>query len=397
MLTQGLISHSTTGATHRLLRIGLGVAILLLPASFALAQVTGSATVRGLVKDPSGAVVPKASVTLTNDATKFERKAKTTEEGVYNFSSLDPGTYSLKVEAQGFKTYEQKGIIVGASDTKGVDAVMEVGAANETVTIQASVEVIQKETGAKENTITSKQIDNTSIISRSALELLRILPGVVAPDEADLQSVTFGGGANANASYNVNGLRGEENNISIDGSRLMDIGSNNGTIITTNADMIQEVKVQTSNYSAEYGSSGVQITATTKNGSSAFHGEGYDYIRNFRLNANDRSNTLFGLSKSEDTYQYPGGNIGGPILIPGTRFNKNRDKLFFFFGYEYYNQALDGGTLRALVPTQDMRNGNFSQSILKAAVTTGAWYQVANSPSGFANGMIPASQMDPNG
>lgn len=359
MLTQGLISHSRLGAKHWLLRIGLGLATLLLPASFALGQVTGSASVRGTVKDPAGAVVPKANVTLINNSTRSVRNAKATDEGLYNFSSLDPGAYTLKVEAEGFKAYEQKGIIVSASDTRGVDAVMEVGAANETVTIQASAEVIQKETGAKENTITAKTIDNTSIISRSALELLKILPGVVAPDETQIQSVTFGGGANANASYNVNGLRGEENNISIDGSRLMDIGSNNGTIITANADMVQEVKVQTSNYSAEYGSAGVQITATTKNGSSGFHGEVYDYIRNYRFNANDRSNTLFGVAKTQDSYQYPGGNVGGPVLIPGTRFNKNRDKLFFFFGYEIQRQQVQLNTIFDRTPTAAERAGMF--------------------------------------
>jgi len=388
MLTQDLTSHSNSGA-RLFLKIGLGLALLLLPASFAIAQVTGSATLRGLVKDPSGAVVPKASVTLTNNATTFERKAKTTEEGVYNFSSIDPGTYTLKVEAQGFKTYEQTGIIVSASDTKGVDAVMEVGAANEVVTIQASVEVIQKETGAKENTITSKTIDNTSIISRSALELLRILPGVVAPDETTIQSVTFGGGANANNSYNVNGLRGENNNISIDGSRIMDIGSNNGTIITANADMVQEVKVQTSNYSAEYGSSGVQITATTKNGSSGFHGEVYDYIRNYRFNANDRSNTLFGLPRSQDSYQYPGGNIGGPVLIPGTGFNKNRDKLFFFFGYEVQRQQVQLNTVLDRTPTLAERAGTFCKN---GAATCDSSQQIHFDPTQFPIGKVFLNQ-----
>jgi hypothetical protein len=269
------------------------------------------------------------------------------------------------------------------------------------VTIQASVEVIQKETGAKENTITSKTIDNTSIISRSALELLKILPGVVAPDETQIQSVTFGGGANANASYNVNGLRGEENNISIDGSRLMDIGSNNGTIITANADMVQEVKVQTSNYSAEYGSAGIQITATTKNGSSGFHGEVYDYIRNYRFNANDRSNTLFGLARSQDSYQYPGGNIGGPVIIPGTKFNKNRDKLFFFFGYEVQRQQVQLPTVLDRVPTLAERAGTFckdgSPPPCKAGVQTLTFDPNAN-PIGkvFINQYPVPNFTDPN-
>src|SRR5213075_2304703 len=108
---------------------------------------------------------------------------------------------------------------------------------------------------------------------------LRILPGVVAPDPNDLEFNSFGGGSNANANYTVNGIRGVNNNVTIDGSRVVDIGSNNGTIITPNVDMVQEVTVKTSNYAAEYGNSGVQVTAKTKGGGKEFHGEAYDYIR----------------------------------------------------------------------------------------------------------------------
>ena len=180
---------------------------------------------------------------------------------------------------------------------------MEVGQPTETVTVTAGTEQLQTETGAKENTITSKQIDNLSIISRSSLELLRILPGVVAPDNTSLESISFGGGANANAQYHVNGLRGEQNNVTIDGSRMIDIGSNNGTVITANPDMVQEVKVQTSNYAAEHGTSAVQISATTKGGSADFHGSVYDYLRNYRFQANDRSNSINNVDATEEQVQ----------------------------------------------------------------------------------------------
>jgi outer membrane receptor for ferrienterochelin and colicin len=119
---------------------------------------------------------------------------------------------------------------------------MEVGQTSEVVTVNATADQIQTETGAKENTITAKQIDNLSIISRSAIELLRILPGVVAPNQDQLESVGFVSGANSSNQYNVNGMRGEQNLITIDGSRMMDIGANNGSIITANPDMVQESK-----------------------------------------------------------------------------------------------------------------------------------------------------------
>ena len=340
----------------------VSIFVLSLTALSVVAQTTGSAILRGTVKDPQGAIIRGATITLTNERTKEERQTKSSEDGTYTFPAVSPGMYTLKAEAGGFKTSSQANVMIETSSTQGIDIAMEVGAPTETVTVSAGVEQLQTETGAKENTITAKQIDNLSIISRSALELLRILPGVVAPDNTDLESISFGGGANRNAGYNVNGLRGEQNNISIDGSRMIDIGANNGTVITANPDMVQEVKVQTSNYAAEHGSSAVQISATTKGGSSGFHGSVYDYMRHWRFQANDRSNSINNIVRPKSKYNYPGGNIGGPVILPGTNFNKNRDKLFFFVGYERYYQQVDEGSALFRVPTLKERNGDFSES-----------------------------------
>ncbi len=343
------------------LRPLLSMILVLMVAASVFGQASGSATLRGRVTDPTGAVIPDLRPTLINEATKDERKAKTNDEGFYVFSAVPPGTYTLRVEGTGFKTYEQTKLILSPSDTRGVDISMEIGQTSETVTVNATVDQIQTETGAKESTITAKQIDNLSMISRTAIELLRILPGVVAPDQTDLESVGFVSGANNSNRYNVNGMRGEQNLITIDGSRMMDIGANNGSIITANPDMVQEVKVQTSNYAAEHGTSAIQISATTKGGSSGFHGSLYDYIRHHRFQANDRSNSINGIERPKSKYNYPGGNLGGPVLMPGTNFNKNRDKLFFFVGYEYYYQRVDEGSSLNVVPTLKQRQGDFSE------------------------------------
>ena len=328
------------------------------------AQVTGSGTLRGTVKDPNGAAIPQTTVTLTNERTKDERKTTTNEEGIYVFSALVPGNYTLRVEAKGFKSLSQSAVAVETSSVRALEITLEIGQPSETVTVVsgAVADQLQTETGARENTITAKQIDNLSIVSRSALELLRILPGVVAPDVTDLEQVSFGGGANANNAYHVNGLRGEQNNVTVDGAKMIDIGSNNGTVITANPDMVQEVRIQTSNYAAEHGTSAVQINATTKGGSSQFHGEVYDYIRNHRFQASDRSNNVRSpiIPKPKSQYNYPGGNVGGPIIIPGSKFNRGRDKLFFFFGYEYYYQRVDEGSFPGFVPTLKQRQGDFS-------------------------------------
>lgn len=339
-------------------------------------QSTGSATLRGTVKDPQGAIVRGAAVTLSNQRTKDERKATTNDDGVFVFAALSPGEYSLKVESPGFKTAEKTHLAIETSSTQSIEIITEIGQPTEIVTITAGLDQLQTETGAKENTISAAQIDNLSIISRSSLELLRILPGVVAPDNTSLESISFGGGANANSQYHVNGLRGEQNSVTIDGSRMIDIGSNNGTMITANPDMVQEVKIQTSNYAAEHGTSAVQIGVTSKGGSSAFHGSIYDYMRDYHFQANDRSNSINGINRPLSKYNYPGGNIGGPVILPWTKFNRNRDKLFFFVGYEYYYQRVDEGSSRSVVPTLKQRNGDFSELLTGAGANLNQGRQV---------------------
>jgi hypothetical protein len=347
--------------------IALSRPLLCLAVVFAVSvsahgQASGSATLRGRVTDPAGAILARIDVTLINEATQDERKTRTNGEGIFVFSSLVPATYTVKVEASGFKAYQQTNIVLSPSDTRGLEVSMEIGQTTESITVNAgTTDQIQTETGAKENTISAKQIDNLSIISRSSIELLRILPGVVAPDQDQLESVGFVSGANSSNAYHVNGMRGEQNLITIDGSRMMDIGANNGSIITANPDMVQEVKVQTSNYAAEHGTSAIQISATTKGGSSGFHGSIYDYLRHHKFQANDRSNSINGIKRPESQYNYPGGNIGGPVLFPGTDFNKNRDKLFFFVGFEYYYQRVDEGSSLQVVPTLKQRQGDFSE------------------------------------
>lgn len=334
-----------------------------------IAQVSSSATLRGTVTDQAGAIVPEATVTLINEKTgTVDRSIKTSDEGIFVFPSINPDVYTLRVEAPNFQTTNLTGITVNPSATRSEDVTLQVGGGENTVDIAASaVEEVKTETSEKSNTITAKQIENLSLIGRSSLELLRVLPGVVAPDQEDLQSIGFNTGANATGSYNVNGLRGVSNNVSIDGSRTVDIGSNNGTIITANNDMVQEVEVKTSNYMAEYGSAGVQISAVTKGGGRDFHGSLYDYVRDRRLQARDRSRSIAGLPRANSQFQYPGGNLSGPVTIPnfgegGPVVRKFDNRLFFFFGLEFQRQRVDPGTFLSQVPTLLERQGDFSQS-----------------------------------
>ena len=143
---------------------------------------------------------------------------------------------------------------------------------------------------------------------------MRILPGVVTEFNQG-ESVGFGAGGNNTQGYTVNGIRSSGNTVSLDGSAIMDIGNNGGVIVSLNNDMVQEVKVQSSNFAAEYGAGGMSVSGVTKSGSSKFHGSAYDYWRDYKFAANDRSNSIAGTEKPKSTYQYPGGNVGGPLVV----------------------------------------------------------------------------------
>jgi hypothetical protein len=360
----------------------------------AAAQGSTTATLRGNVQDSTGGVLPGATVTVTNDGTKAVQTSVTDARGGYLFAALFPGTYDLKVELTGFKAYERKGITLSPSDTRGIDVRLDVGAQSETVLVTGQQEVIQTETGAREGVLSAKQIDNLSVIGRSALELMRILPGVVT-DFNQGESVSFGGGGNATQSYTVNGIRASSNTVTLDGSSLIDIGSNNGVIVSLNNDMVQEVKVQSSNFAAEYGTGGMNVSGVTKSGASKFHGEGYDYVRDSMFAANDRSNSIAGTPKPKSKYQYPGGQLGGPISF-GDNYTKNRDKLFFFLAFEGQRQQVDSGSRFSRTYSQAMRNGDFSELLSNTGSNLNSIAQL-RIPQGFpgAGGPAPNNDMRP--
>jgi hypothetical protein len=360
--------------------------LLTATAASAFAQASTTATVRGHVEDPSGAVLPGATITLMNQGTKAMTTAVTDERGQY-LVSVFPGTYDIKVELSGFKTYEQKGVSLSPSDARGLDVRLEVGQQTETVTVTAQSEVIQTETGAREGVLSAKQIDNLSIIGRSSLELLRILPGVVTEFNQG-ESVSFGGGANNTQGYTVNGIRSSGNTVSLDGSSLIDIGSNSGVIVTLNNDMVQEVKIQSSNFAAEYGAGGMNVSGVTKAGSSKFSGSVYDYWRDSKFAANDRSNSITNTPKPKSKYNYPGGNFGGPLVF-GDSYTKNRDKLFFFAGFEVQRQQVDSGARFSRTYSQAMRNGDFSELLANRGSNLNSPAQL-RIPRGFPDAGQPA-------
>ena len=379
-----LRARSTSFPRAALGLIASCLAMLLLTTATAVGQVSTTATVRGTVEDSSGGVLPGATVTITNTGTKAVQTVVTDDRGQYQFGALFPGTYDLKVELSGFKTYEQKSLGLNPNDTRGIDLKLEVGAQTETITVTAQQEVLQTETGAREGVLTTKQIDNLSVMGRSALELLRIMPGVVT--DFDIGSNT--GAAKDVQNYTVNGIRSSGNTAQLDGSNLLDIGCNCGMMVSLNNDMISEVKVQSSNFAAEYGAGGMNVSGVTKAGSSKFHGELYDYIRDSKFAANDRSNSIAGVAKPKASYKYPGFNVGGPIFF-GDSYTKNKDKLFFFFAYEWQRQQVDSGSRFTRTYSQAMKQGDFSELLANRGSNLNSVPQL-KIPVGFPGAGNPA-------
>lgn len=377
----------------------LSVVALLLAASLPLAfgQSTSS-TLTGTVTDKSDAVVPGADVNLKSEGTGFERSTVTNPEGFFSISAVPAGTYTLTIEMPGFAKWQRTGLVLRPGDKINVpDISMAVaGSAQEVTVTAASESMTPVDTGEKSAIITAKQIQNLSVVGRSAVELLKILPGVVYTGEGfPGEVVQFNQGI---GQYNVGGGR-NEGMIAIvsDGADVIDPGCDCGAAVTPNMDMVQEVKVQVANFSAENAKGPTVFGSVSKSGTSQFHGSGYLYARHHSLNSQDWRANRFNTPKPRDRFLFPGFNIGGPLLIPGTDFNKGRDKVFFFGGIEFMRQNVDLGVLPANVPTAQMRKGDFSQ-IADGYKWNG--YDVANLPAGSgisSRGVIDPSLIDPGG
>ena len=369
-----------------------------------------SGTLTGTVADASGAVVPKASVTVKNAASGDTRKSTTNADGYFTVAALPAGTYSVAVEAAGFQRSETTDPAFNPGDKRNLDVVLQVQGATQTVeVISASDLVTPVDSGEKSEVLNTKTLQNISVVGRSAAEFIKILPGMAQTGSGVDNRPGFNGeviGINGNGDgghqsalgyYSANGTPTNSMDITADGSHVSDPGCNCATPVNPNTDMIQEFKVMTSNFSAENSKGPVVLNSIAKSGTRDFHGEGYLYARHTALNSNDWISNAFGIKKPSNKFFFPGGNIGGPVIIPGTNFNKKREKLFFFTGFEYFYQDIDTGVLTASVPTDAMRNGDFSPASIAAlgANAPGSPGQVTDPQ--FPGGIIPKSAWDPGG
>ena len=349
------------------------------------AQVT-SGTISGTVKDQSGGYAANATVTVRDASTGVVRSVSTSEGGGFVAPNLPPGTYAITIELAGFKKLEKTGVIVSAADRLNAgDFVLTVGTTADEITVTAeSGELqLQSNSGERSDLISGKQLNDVALNGRNVLDYMKLVPGVISSFDGHASGT---GGLD---SMNINGTRANQHEFTIDGASNVDTGNNGGTHVTINPDAIEEVKILTSNYQAEFGkAAGGQIAIVTKGGTNQWHGDVRFFHRNEGLNANDyfnKKNQLAGPTPTNSPfiyrYNYIGYQIGGPI---------RKDKLFVFWNQEIYRQLVPiSGTTTFYTPTKLERQGDFSQSI------DGNGLPIVISGPGITNNKIDPTKLSP--
>ncbi len=346
----------------------------------ALAQ-QETATITGEVKDASGAVVPKASITITNTATGVSLKSETNDNGSYTIPSLKPGPYSVTVEKGGFKKFVRSGITLQVNQFSRIDVGLEVGDVTNTVEITQAAALLETETSARGSVIDQKKIVDLPLNGRDYNQLALLSPGVL-PGTPRLASVNFKG------VLNVNGNRTFNNVFLLDGvdniSYSNSFRGENVQLVQPSIEALQEFKIQTNAYSAEFGrSSGAVVNATIKSGTNGIRGSVYEFLRNDVLDANNFfSNALNAPKPRRQRNQY-GAAVGGPIV-------KNRT--FWFADYEGLRDR-EGVPRVRLVPTAAEKAGLFSAEVVDPFATG----RPAFSKNAAGQWVIPQNRWDPVG
>jgi hypothetical protein len=349
-------------------------AVLLLAQTALHGQATGNVT--GVVADTTGAVIPKATVVLADLASGIKRTATSNGDGAFAFAGVTPGlSYQLSVTADNFEPWQSQPFpLRGGDQLSYTDIKMKVGSTAAAVTVEAQVDssLAALDTGERSDIITSKDLNTLSIVGRDAGELVKMLPGYAMStgDQGLFNRPGFNtsvqGLSGPTGAYVANGSGPAGIAILNDGVSLTNISTNSGSVQETNVEMVSELKASSSSYGAQYAKGPAVLSSSTKTGGATYHGEAYLLARNAILNSNDWYDNYLRQSRPNEEYLYPGGNFGGALPLPFTSFNRNRDKLFFFAGYEYYHQTFeaDQQAISAWVPTAAERQGDFSAASL---------------------------------
>src|SRR5262249_54591160 len=329
------------------------VALALSLAPTVYAQ-TGTGSVRGMVTDPQGKAVTGAKVTMTNVDTAYSRSVTSDVDGSYGLQSLPIGRYILRVAgSQGFRSFEERAIVLHVNDNLTLDARLTVGATTETVNVEAAPNQVELTTAELSGTIAGRQITELPLNGRSFAQLLTLVPGV----EVDAGFSYDKKGLNGGADISISGGASNANLFLVDGANNVDVGSNRTILVYPSLDSIEEFKVERNSYNAQFGGAGGGIvTIVTKSGTNNLHGSAYYFGRNDLLDAFDPTLKATNPNAKKDKIRRNdfGFSLGGPV---------KKDKIFFFVSEEW-NRLIQGVVRTAHVPTPLQRTGDFSDSAL---------------------------------
>jgi hypothetical protein len=319
--------------SSRISRVGVVLTCVLMLSILAQAQNTTAGALAGTVTDPSGAALPGAKVTLTNQGTHNVQTAATTAKGFYTIENLADGDYTLNVSAQGFQQSNITGIHLDPGQRRGQDVKLAVGSVNSRVDVAADAIGVQTESAESGGTISAKEVANLMLNGRNFQQLATLVPGVSSVNGANQQ---VNSGYLGQTDLIIGGASSEETTYTIDGVYNMTPTSLININITPSIDAINEVRVLKNSYSARYGFAGSgQVLIETKQGTSSFHGSGYEYIRNNGF-AVARPYSISGIPATNSSLHLNiyGFSFGGPIYIPKL-YNTKKNKTFFFAGAEF--------------------------------------------------------------
>jgi hypothetical protein len=398
---------------------GLLLAVLIL-IQLPVAAQNATGLLTGTAVDATGAVVPKAKVVLKNEASNTTRDTLTNGSGMFSFAGVYPASYTLTVSAAGFNSWQENGIAFTQGASVNIpNIVLQVsGTRSEVQVVATSEAVVPVDTGQSSQTLNQHMVEDLSIVGRDAAELMKIMPGMAMTgglSQNMWSSYTTATNTGPIGAFSANGTQPNGSmTMTSDGANLLDPGNQGTQTANVNQNQVAEVSVLTSAYGAEFAKGPVTFQAIGKSGGAQFHGSGYLYTRNSVFNAEDSFAKSQGAKKPIDSFYYPGGDFGGPLIIPGLKFNKHRDKLFFYTAYEYMKQQPAGSLQSRFLETQDMMNGNFSPSYIaslgpnfknsygnETAIPCSGANSCTSTSNGTKNmslpgGIVPATMLDPN-
>ncbi len=384
------------------------LAILALLVGLAPAlQAQENATINGTITDATGAVVANAQITLTNTATGQVRSEVSNSVGAYRFGNVGIGTYTLDATASGFEKFTKTGIVVNVAQTLEEDISFKVGSATQTVSVQAEALQTQTETSEVSTLISGQQVEQLSTNGNNVTALAALGLGVAnnLPAFSGVDALTSANG------ISFNGTRTEHNIYLLDGAEQNDRGCGGCFMNLPSQEAIAEFQTLDSNYSPDYGiGSGGTILLVLKSGTHDFHGEVYEFNRNTDYDANDYFTKLAGQSRPTFDLNEPGGNIGGPLFIPGV-YNENRNRTFFFWNEEW-RRLVQGSapSVANTIPADDFPKAGASLPYTPFNSTAPPIVPVTSDPaklalytqdgltagSPFPGNVIPANLIDPN-